>query len=386
VIPSEMRNGSIRSFINPTGRFVVGGPVADAGLTGRKIMVDTYGGYARHGGGCFSGKDPTKVDRAGAYGARHVAKNIVAAELARKCEVQVSYAIGVVKPVAIRVDTFGTGKVPDTAIAAAVSRLFDLSPLGIIKELNLRRPLFRQTAAYGHFGRTDIDGACQGAGGRAVVTTVAVIPAGGSGTRLWPRSRRSTPKHVLPLADRRRPLLRATYDRARAVADEVFVLTETRQREIIEAVLPEVDAAHMILEPSARGTTNAYGLATLTLVERAPGAVMIGLPADHVVHGSAEVARTVRAALRAAAKSDCLVTVGLKPTFPSTGLGYIHAPGRPSAGTRRVREAIRARRWLLLEPRLVLVAARGVRRGAGPPCPSAPIGSAQGRGRAGGGG
>jgi len=157
VIPSEMRNGSIRSFINPTGRFVVGGPVADAGLTGRKIMVDTYGGYARHGGGCFSGKDPTKVDRAGAYGARHVAKNIVAAELARKCEVQVSYAIGVVKPVAIRVDTFGTGKVPDTAIAAAVSRLFDLSPLGIIKELNLRRPLFRQTAAYGHFGRTDID-------------------------------------------------------------------------------------------------------------------------------------------------------------------------------------------------------------------------------------
>ena len=153
----KMRNGSIRSFINPTGRFVVGGPVADAGLTGRKIMVDTYGGYARHGGGCFSGKDPTKVDRAGAYGARHVAKNIVAAELARKCEVQVSYAIGVVKPVAIRVDTFGTGKVPDTSIAAAVSKLFDLSPLGIIKELNLRRPLFRQTAVYGHFGRTDID-------------------------------------------------------------------------------------------------------------------------------------------------------------------------------------------------------------------------------------
>ena len=172
------------------------------------------------------------------------------------------------------------------------------------------------------------------------MTTVAVIPAGGSGTRLWPRSRRSTPKHVLPLADRRRPLLRATYDRARAVADEVFVLTEMRQREIIEAVLPEVDAAHMILEPSARGTTNAYGLATLTLVERAPGAVMIGLPADHVVHGSAEVARTVRAALRAAAKSDCLVTVGLKPTFPSTGLGYIHAPGRPSAGTLRVKRFI----------------------------------------------
>jgi S-adenosylmethionine synthetase len=157
VIPQELREGGVRSFINPTGRFVIGGPVADAGLTGRKIMVDTYGGYARHGGGCFSGKDPTKVDRAGAYGARYVAKNIVAAGLASRCEVQVSYAIGVVKPVAIRVDTFGTGKVPDTTLSGAVAKLFDLSPLGIIKELNLRRPLFRQTAVYGHFGRTDID-------------------------------------------------------------------------------------------------------------------------------------------------------------------------------------------------------------------------------------
>jgi S-adenosylmethionine synthetase len=157
VIPAELRAGGIRSFINPTGRFVVGGPVSDAGLTGRKIMVDTYGGYARHGGGCFSGKDPTKVDRSGAYGARYVAKNIVASGLASKCEVQVSYAIGVVKPVAVRIDTFGTGKAPDSAIATAVGKLFDLSPLGIIKELNLRRPLFRQTAVYGHFGRTDID-------------------------------------------------------------------------------------------------------------------------------------------------------------------------------------------------------------------------------------
>ncbi|MEA2655615.1 MAG: S-adenosylmethionine synthetase [Chloroflexota bacterium] len=157
VIPAELREGGIRSYINPTGRFVVGGPVADAGLTGRKIMVDTYGGYARHGGGCFSGKDPTKVDRAGAYGARYVAKTIVAAGLATRCELQVSYAIGVVKPVAIRVDTFGTGKVPDLALSVAVSKLFDLSPLGIIKELNLRRPLFRQVAVYGHFGRTDVD-------------------------------------------------------------------------------------------------------------------------------------------------------------------------------------------------------------------------------------
>jgi len=157
VLPAEMRDGGARTFINPTGRFVIGGPVADAGLTGRKIMVDTYGGYARHGGGCFSGKDPTKVDRAGAYGARYVAKNVVAAGLASRCEVQVSYAIGVVKPVSVRVETFGTGKVADSKLAAAINRLFDLSPLGIIKELNLRRPLYRQTAVYGHFGRTDID-------------------------------------------------------------------------------------------------------------------------------------------------------------------------------------------------------------------------------------
>jgi S-adenosylmethionine synthetase len=157
VVPKELRSGGMKSFINPTGRFVVGGPVADAGLTGRKIMVDTYGGYARHGGGCFSGKDPTKVDRAGAYGARHVAKNIVAAGLAQKVEVQLAYAIGVVKPVAIRIDTFGTGKAPEAAISTAVAKLFDLSPLGIIKELSLRRPIYRQTAVYGHFGRTDID-------------------------------------------------------------------------------------------------------------------------------------------------------------------------------------------------------------------------------------
>src|SRR5258708_7830885 len=137
VIPADLRANGIRTFINPTGRFVVGGPVADAGLTGRKIMVDTYGGYARHGGGCFSGKDPTKVDRAGAYGARHVAKNVVASGLATRCEVQISYAIGVVKPVAIRIDTFGTGTVPDSAISSALSKLFDLRPLCTFKELLL---------------------------------------------------------------------------------------------------------------------------------------------------------------------------------------------------------------------------------------------------------
>ncbi|MGH7776431.1 MAG: methionine adenosyltransferase [Candidatus Dormibacterales bacterium] len=146
----------VRHLVNPTGRFVTGGPAADAGLTGRKVMVDTYGGFARHGGGCFSGKDPTKVDRAGAYGARYVAKNIVAAGLAERCEVRLAYAIGVVKPVAVSLDAFGTERAPVPDITRAVLRLFDLSPLGIIKELNLRRPLFRATAAYGHFGRTDV--------------------------------------------------------------------------------------------------------------------------------------------------------------------------------------------------------------------------------------
>jgi len=157
---------------------------------------------------------------------------------------------------------------------------------------------------------------------------------------LWPRSRSARPKHVLPLGDRGRPLLRATYDRARAVADEVFVLTEVRQREIIAGVLPEVDASQLILEPSARGTTNAYGLAALTLSERFPDAVMVALPADHVVHGAALVAKAVRTAVAAAASSDNLVTVGLKPAFPSTGLGYIHAPGRLSRGTLRVKRFI----------------------------------------------
>jgi mannose-1-phosphate guanylyltransferase/mannose-6-phosphate isomerase len=145
---------------------------------------------------------------------------------------------------------------------------------------------------------------------------------------------------VLPLGDRGRPLLRATYDRARKVADEVFVLTEVRQRELIAGVLPEVDSAHLILEPAARGTTNAYGLAALTLIERMPDAVMVALPADHVVRGSAKVATAVRTAVDAAAATGCLVTVGLKPTFPSTGLGYIHAPGRASRGTLRVRRFI----------------------------------------------
>lgn len=157
VIPAEMLDDKTKYFVNPTGRFVIGGPQGDSGVTGRKIIVDTYGGMARHGGGAFSGKDPTKVDRSAAYAARYVAKNIVAAGLADRCEVQLAYAIGVARPVSIRIDTFGTGKVPEDKLVELVQKHFDLRPAGIIKELNLRRPIYKQTAAYGHFGRTDID-------------------------------------------------------------------------------------------------------------------------------------------------------------------------------------------------------------------------------------
>lgn len=157
VVPEEMLDSQTKYFINPTGRFVIGGPQGDAGLTGRKIIVDTYGGYARHGGGAFSGKDPTKVDRSGAYAARYVAKNIVAAGLADRCEVQLAYAIGVARPVSIRIDTFGTGKVSEEKLVELVEKHFDLRPAGIIRSLDLRRPIYRQTAAYGHFGRNDLD-------------------------------------------------------------------------------------------------------------------------------------------------------------------------------------------------------------------------------------
>lgn len=157
IVPAEWLDDETKYFINPTGRFVIGGPQGDAGLTGRKIIVDTYGGYARHGGGAFSGKDPTKVDRSAAYAARYVAKNLVAADLADKVEVQLAYAIGVAQPVSIAVDSFGTGKLPDEQLAEIVRQTFDLRPAGIIKELDLRRPIYRQTAAYGHFGRTDLN-------------------------------------------------------------------------------------------------------------------------------------------------------------------------------------------------------------------------------------
>ncbi len=155
-VPENLINEQTKFYINPTGRFVIGGPQGDAGLTGRKIIVDTYGGYARHGGGCFSGKDPTKVDRSAAYAARYVAKNIVAAGLADQCEVQLAYAIGVAEPVSIAIDTFGTGKVSEGQLVEAVRKHFDLRPAGIIKILDLKQPIYKQTAAYGHFGRTDV--------------------------------------------------------------------------------------------------------------------------------------------------------------------------------------------------------------------------------------
>ena len=156
-IPSELLDDETKYFVNPTGRFVIGGPHGDSGLTGRKIIVDTYGGFARHGGGAFSGKDPTKVDRSASYAARYAAKNVVAAGLADRCEIQLAYAIGVAKPVSIMVDTFGTGKLDDEEIAKIVEKNFDFRPAAIIRDLDLRRPIYRKTAAYGHFGRTDVE-------------------------------------------------------------------------------------------------------------------------------------------------------------------------------------------------------------------------------------
>ena len=156
-LPPELVDRNMKIYVNPTGRFVIGGPMGDAGVTGRKIIVDTYGGMGRHGGGAFSGKDPTKVDRSGAYACRWVAKNVVAAGLADRCEVQVAYAIGMSHPLSINIETFGTGVIDDERIAALVQQTFDLRPGAIIRDLNLRRPIFQQTASYGHFGRDDLD-------------------------------------------------------------------------------------------------------------------------------------------------------------------------------------------------------------------------------------
>lgn len=175
-LPERLLDEKTRYFINPTGRFVIGGPQGDAGLTGRKIIVDTYGGYARHGGGAFSGKDPTKVDRSAAYAARWVAKNIVAAGLARQCEIQIAYAIGVASPVSVLVETFGTGAIADEEIAKLVLEHFDLRPAAIIRDLDLRRPIYRQTAAYGHFGRGDLDLPWENTGRAAALRAAAGLP------------------------------------------------------------------------------------------------------------------------------------------------------------------------------------------------------------------
>jgi S-adenosylmethionine synthetase len=178
VVPEALLDARTRILVNPTGRFVIGGPLGDSGLTGRKIIVDTYGGVARHGGGAFSGKDPTKVDRTGAYAARYVAKNVVAAGLADRFEVQLAYAIGVARPISISVETFGTGKVADEEIVKLIEAHFDLRPGAIIRDLRLRRPIFRATAAYGHFGRTDIDAPWEVTDKAAALRAAAGDPAG----------------------------------------------------------------------------------------------------------------------------------------------------------------------------------------------------------------
>jgi S-adenosylmethionine synthetase len=176
VVPADLRDDRLSVFVNPTGRFVIGGPMGDAGVTGRKIIVDTYGGMGRHGGGAFSGKDPTKVDRSGAYAARWVAKNVVAAGLAERCEIQVAYAIGVAHPLSVNVETFGTGRIPDDAIGRLVREHFDLRPGAIIRDLRLRRPIYRKTASYGHFGRTDIDAPWEDTDRAAALREAASLP------------------------------------------------------------------------------------------------------------------------------------------------------------------------------------------------------------------
>jgi S-adenosylmethionine synthetase len=176
VIPADLLNGSPKIYVNPTGRFVIGGPMGDAGVTGRKIIVDTYGGMGRHGGGAFSGKDPTKVDRSAAYAARWVAKNLVAAGLAERCEIQVAYAIGVARPLSVNVETFGTGRIPDGLIVKLIHDHFDLRPGAIIRDLNLRRPIYRRTAAYGHFGRTDIEAPWESTSRADLLRAAASLP------------------------------------------------------------------------------------------------------------------------------------------------------------------------------------------------------------------
>ena len=317
--------------VNPTGRFVTGGPMGDAGLTGRKIIVDSYGGMARHGGGAFTGKDPTKVDRSAAYAARWVAKNVVAAGLADRFEVEIAYGIGIARPISFSVESFGTGRIPDARIQALIERHFDLRPASIIDALDLRRPIYRQTAAYGHFGRPDLDlpwertdkaqllaaeaglpapdavprppaessGRAGAAGPLEWRPMYAVILAGGGGTRLWPLSTPERPKPFLPLLDDE-TLLQRTAARIGPILgpdDTITVVTDRRYRGLVAAQLPDV---RILAEPTGRNTAAAVALA-VAAVDRPDDEVMVVLPADTTIELEG-VYRDVIAA--AAAPSD----------------------------------------------------------------------------------
>ena len=337
VIPAEWLDAGTKRYVNPTGRFVIGGPQADAGLTGRKIIVDTYGGYARHGGGAFSGKDPSKVDRSAAYGARWAAKNVVAAGLATKCEIQVAYAIGVAKPVSVLVETFGTEKVPNDVIASLIDEYIDLSPFGIMSALELRRPIYRQVAAYGHFGRSDLDLPwerttladqwAEDAGTEPLLTAAATASPGVGRTRRGPTHRRarrrqrypalaaeprSTPKHLLPLARGGETLLRATVDRVIGLGDSVRIVTAVDQIEGCMTALADLEAADdaFIAEPVARGTGPALGLAVGLIAREDPDALIASVHADHRVSDPAAYRAAVLASAGWAAATDGLATVG----------------------------------------------------------------------------
>ena len=350
--------------------------MADAGLTGRKIIVDTYGGYARHGGGAFSGKDPSKVDRSAAYGARWAAKNVVAAGLATKCEIQVAYAIGVAKPVSVFVETFGTEKVPTDTIASLIDEYIDLSPFGIMSALELRQPDLpagrrvrplrpersrsslgardpRPAVGRGRGHRTaprrGRDGLVAARGSRRQhVGLHILVLAGGSGTRLWPLSRRSTPKHLLPLAPGGETLLRATLERVIGLGDSVRVVTAAAQADGCRATLAGLGLPDdaVIVEPEPRGTGPALGLAVGLIERDDPDALIASVHADHRVSDPDAYRAAVLASAGWAASTDGLATVGLVPAAPVTGFGYIElgAPRDPNVWRPPPGSAARRRR------------------------------------------